>query len=39
MHASGSIRLIHQPDEEVAPGGALSTIKEMTLMMFAVFTL
>ena len=39
MHASGSIRLIHQPAEEVAPGGALSTIKEMTLMMFAVFTL
>ena len=39
MHANGSIRLIHQPAEEVAPGGALSTIKEMTLMMFAVFTL
>lgn len=36
MHASGSIRLIHQPAGQVANE---STIKEMTLMMFAVFTL
>lgn len=36
MNANGSIRLIHQPAGQVADE---STIKEMTLMMFAVFTL